>query len=229
MSNRDWLIKARESGLNSIPGTAAEILDDDVRWILTKGKLPTASWIEVVSTAHEVGLRSSSTMMYGHVDTPAHWVAHLKVLARIQDQTGGFTEFVALPFVHQNSPIYLAGVASAGPSLRDNRAVHAMARLLLHGRIDNIQTSWVKLGPDGCRAVLQGGVNDLGGTLMEETISRMAGSQHGSAKTVADLEAIAAAAGRPARQRSTLYGAVSQERIDAGRRGGRLVLPLTVG
>src|SRR5450631_2248724 len=134
LSIRDWLVKARESGLNSIPGTAAEILDDDVRWILTKGKLPTASWIEVVSTAHDVGLPSSSTMMYGHVDTPAHWVAHLKVLARIQDRTGGFTEFVALPFVHQNSPIYLAGVAAAGPSLRDNRAVHAMARLLLHGR-----------------------------------------------------------------------------------------------
>ena len=207
MSIRDWLIKARESGLDSIPGTAAEILDDDVRWILTKGKLPTAKWIEVVSTAHQVGLRSSSTMMYGHVDTPAHWVQHLRVLARIQDETGGFTEFVALPFVHQNSPIYLAGVASAGPSLRDNRAVHAMARIMLHGRIDNIQTSWVKLGVDGCRAVLQGGVNDLGGTLMEETISRMAGSQHGSAKSVADLEAIAASAGRPARQRTTLYGA----------------------
>ena len=229
LSIRDWLVKARESGLDSIPGTAAEILDDDVRWILTKGKLPTASWIEVISTAHDVGLRSSSTMMYGHVDTPAHWVAHLKVLARIQDQTGGFTEFVALPFVHQNSPIYLAGVASAGPSLRDNRAVHAMARLLLHGRIDNIQTSWVKLGPEGCRAVLQGGVNDLGGTLMEETISRMAGSQYGSAKSVAELEAIAAAAGRPARQRTTLYGEVSAERIEAGRRGGRLVLPISVG
>ncbi len=229
LSIRDWLVKARESGLNSIPGTAAEILDDDVRWILTKGKLPTASWIEVVSTAHDVGLPSSSTMMYGHVDTPAHWVAHLQLLARIQDSTGGFTEFVALPFVHQNSPIYLAGVASAGPTLRDNRAVHAMARLLLHGRIDNIQTSWVKLGTDGCRAVLQGGVNDLGGTLMEETISRMAGSQHGSAKTVADLEAIAASAGRPTRQRSTLYGQVSQERVAAGRRGGRLRLPLSTG
>ena len=229
LSIRDWLVKARESGLDSIPGTAAEILDDDVRWILTKGKLPTASWIEVVSTAHEVGLPSSSTMMYGHVDTPAHWVAHLKLLARIQDSTGGFTEFVALPFVHQNSPIYLAGVASAGPTLRDNRAVHAMARLLLHGRIDNIQTSWVKLGTDGCRAVLQGGVNDLGGTLMEETISRMAGSQHGSAKTVADLEAIAASAGRPARQRTTLYGAVSPERVEAGRRGGRLRLPISAG
>jgi len=229
LSVRDWLVKAKEAGLNSIPGTAAEILDDDVRWILTKGKLPASTWVDVVRTAHEVGLRSSSTMMYGHVDTPAHWVAHLRLLARMQAETGGFTEFVALPFVHQNSPIYLAGVASAGPSLRDNRAVHAMARLLLHGRIDNIQTSWVKLGVSGCVAVLQGGVNDLGGTLMEETISRMAGSQHGSAKSVAELESMAAAAGRPARQRTTLYGAVSQERQDAGRRGGRLVLPISVG
>jgi len=229
LSVRDWLIKAKEAGLNSIPGTAAEILDDDVRWILTKGKLPASTWVDVVRTAHEVGLRSSSTMMYGHVDTPAHWVAHLRLLARMQAETGGFTEFVALPFVHQNSPIYLAGVASAGPSLRDNRAVHAMARLLLHGRIDNIQTSWVKLGVSGCVAVLQGGVNDLGGTLMEETISRMAGSQHGSAKSVADLESMAAAAGRPARQRTTLYGEVSDERREAGRRGGRLVLPISVG
>jgi FO synthase len=229
LSVRDWLIKAKESGLNSIPGTAAEILDDDVRWILTKGKLPASTWVDVVRTAHEVGLKSSSTMMYGHVDTPAHWVAHLRLLARMQAETGGFTEFVALPFVHQNSPIYLAGVASAGPSLRDNRAVHAMARLLLHGRIDNIQTSWVKLGVSGCVAVLRGGVNDLGGTLMEETISRMAGSQHGSAKSVADLESMAAAAGRPARQRTTLYGGVSDERREAGRRGGRLVLPISVG
>ena len=229
LSVRDWLIKAKEAGLNSIPGTAAEILDDDVRWILTKGKLPASTWVDVVRTAHEVGLRSSSTMMYGHVDTPAHWVAHLRLLARIQAETGGFTEFVALPFVHQNSPIYLAGVASAGPSLRDNRAVHAMARLLLHGRVDNIQTSWVKLGVSGCVAVLQGGVNDLGGTLMEETISRMAGSQHGSAKSVAELESMAAAAGRPARQRTTLYGEVSDERREAGRRGGRLVLPISVG
>jgi FO synthase len=229
LSVRDWLVKAKEAGLNSIPGTAAEILDDDVRWILTKGKLPASTWVDVVRTAHEVGLRSSSTMMYGHVDTPAHWVAHLRLLARMQEETGGFTEFVALPFVHQNSPIYLAGVASSGPSLRDNRAVHAMARLLLHGRIDNIQTSWVKLGVSGCVAVLQGGVNDLGGTLMEETISRMAGSQHGSAKSVAELESMAAAAGRPARQRTTLYGDVPQERQDAGRRGGRLVLPISVG
>ena len=227
LSVRDWLIKAREAGLDSIPGTAAEILDDDVRWVLTKGKLPTAEWIDVVRTAHDVGLRSSSTMMYGHVDEPHHWVSHLRVLARLQAETGGFTEFVALPFVHQSSPIYLAGVARAGPSRRDNRAVHAMARLLLHGSIDNIQTSWVKLGVEGCVSVLQGGVNDLGGTLMEETISRMAGSSHGSHKSVADLEAIAAAADRPVRQRTTTYGEVPAERREAARSGqGRLVLPV---
>ena len=217
LSIRDWLVRAKESGLGTIPGTAAEILDDEVRWILTKGKLPTATWIEVVTTAHEVGLRSSSTMMYGHVDAPHHWVAHLRLLARIQAQTGGFTEFVGLPFVHQNAPLYLAGAARPGPSMRDNRAVHAMARLLLHGRIDNIQCSWVKLGVEGCQTLLRGGVNDLGGTLMEETISRMAGSQHGSARTIAELEEIAAGIGRPARQRTTTYGEVPAERLAAAR------------
>ena len=216
MSIRDWLSAARDAGLGTIPGTAAEILDDDVRWLLTKGKLPSATWIEVISTAHSLGIRSSSTMMYGHVDRPAHWLGHLRTLARIQDQTGGFTEFVGLPFIHTNSPIYLAGVARPGPTPRENRIVHAMARILLHGRIDNIQCSWVKLGVDGCRQVLAGGVNDLGGTLMEETISRMAGSQHGSAKTVADLnEIVNGVPGRTARQRDTLYGVVSDERLAA--------------
>jgi FO synthase len=208
LSIRDWLLKAKEAGLDTIPGTAAEILDDDVRWILTKGKLPTSAWVEVVTTAHELGIRSSSTMMYGHVDRPDHWVTHLRVLQRIQDETGGFTEFVPLPFVHTSAPIYLAGVARPGPSLRDNVAVHAVARILLHGRIDNIQTSWVKLGVDGTRLMLESGCNDLGGTLMEETISRMAGSQHGSAKTVEELTSIAAGVGRPVRQRTTTYGAV---------------------
>ncbi len=208
LSIRDWLIAAKESGLDTIPGTAAEILDDDVRWVLTKGKLPASAWIEVVTTAHDIGLPSSSTMMYGHVDHPAHWVAHLKLLARLQEQSGGFTEFVALPFVHHNAPIYLAGVARPGPTLRDNRAVHAMARLLLHGRIANIQTSWVKLGVEGTQTMLRGGANDLGGTLMEETISRMAGSEHGSARTVQELEAIATGIGRPARERTTTYGEV---------------------
>jgi len=205
VSVRDWLTSLREAGLDTIPGTAAEILDDDVRWVLTKGKLPAATWVEVVTTAHELGIRSSATMMYGHVDHPRHWLGHFRVLAGVQDRTGGFTEFVALPFVHQNAPIYLAGIARAGATWRENRAVHAMARILLHGRIANIQCSWVKLGDEGTVAMLNGGANDLGGTLMEETISRMAGSAHGSARTVAQLEAIAAAARRPARQRTTTY------------------------
>ncbi|GAA2136105.1 bifunctional FO biosynthesis protein CofGH [Nocardioides koreensis] len=205
LSFEDFLIKAREAGLGSIPGTAAEILDDDVRWILTKGKLPTATWVDIISTAHRVGIPTTSTMMYGHVDNPRHWVSHLRVLSRIQDETGGFTEFVPLPFVHTSAPIYLAGVARPGPTLRDNLAVHALARILLHGRIRNIQTSWVKLGTDGTRAMLDAGANDLGGTLMEETISRMAGSEHGSARTVEELAEIAAGIGRPLRERTTTY------------------------
>ena len=210
LSFEDFLIKARESGLDTIPGTAAEILDDEVRWVLTKGKLPTSTWIEIVSTAHRVGVRSSSTMMYGHVDNPRHWVQHLRVLAGVQDSAleagvEGFTEFVPLPFVHHSAPIYLAGVARPGPTLRDNLAVHAMARIMLHGRIPNIQTSWVKLGTDGTRAMLRAGANDLGGTLMEETISRMAGSEHGSAKTVAELHEIGEGIGRPVVQRTTTY------------------------
>ncbi|TDC57882.1 7,8-didemethyl-8-hydroxy-5-deazariboflavin synthase [Micromonospora sp. KC207] len=205
---KEWLIGLRDAGLDTIPGTAAEILDDEVRWVLTKGKLPAAAWVEVVSTAHELGIRSSSTMMYGHVDHPGQWLAHFRVLAGVQDRTGGFTEFVALPFVHTNAPIYLAGIARPGPTWRENRAVHAMARLLLHGRIDNIQCSWVKLGDAGTAAMLNGGCNDLGGTLMEETISRMAGSGNGSARTEEQLRAIAARAGRPARKRTTAYGHV---------------------
>src|SRR6478735_2771885 len=205
LSIREWLISLREAGLDTIPGTAAEILDDEVRWVLTKGKLPTSMWIEVVSTGHEVGLRSSSTMMYGHVDTPKHWVGHLRVLRDIQDRTGGFTEFVPLPFVHQSSPLYLAGGARPGPTHRDNRAVHALARIMLHGRISHIQTSWVKLGVERTQVMLNCGANDLGGTVMEETISRMAGSENGSSKSVEELAAIAEGIGRPARQRTTTY------------------------
>ncbi|MER0446369.1 bifunctional FO biosynthesis protein CofGH [Streptomyces sp. Edi4] len=213
MSIREWLTEAKAAGLDSIPGTAAEILDDEVRWILTKGKLPTATWIEVIRTAHELGIRSSSTMMYGHVDQPRHWLGHLRTLARVQQETGGFTEFVTLPFIHTNAPVYLAGIARPGPTDRDNRAVTAMARLLLHPHIPNIQTSWVKLGQEGAAQMLRSGANDLGGTLMEETISRMAGSSYGSYRSVKDLEAIARAAGRPARPRTTLYGDVPPERI----------------
>ncbi|MEU8120969.1 bifunctional FO biosynthesis protein CofGH [Spirillospora sp. NPDC049024] len=233
LSIREWLEAAKEAGVDSLPGTAAEILDDDVRWVLTKGKLPTDQWVEVVTTAHEIGIPTTSTMMYGHVDTPAHWVAHIRLLRSIQERTGGFSEFVLLPFVHHNSPIYLAGLARPGPTARENVAVHALARILLHGAIPNIQTSWVKLGDELCTRVLQGGVNDLGGTLMEETISRMAGSENGSFKPISELEAIAARAGRPARQRTTLYGEVPAERLEASRRTdgigqfGRQALTLT--
>jgi FO synthase len=232
---REWLTAAREAGVDSLPGTAAEILDDDVRWVLTKGKLPASAWIDVVTTAHELGIPTTSTMMYGHVDTPAHWVGHLRVIRGIQERTGGFTEFVLLPFVHASSPIYLAGLARPGPTRRENRAVHAVSRILLHGAISNIQCSWVKLGEDACRDVLRGGVNDLGGTLMEETISRMAGSENGSYKTISELAALVAPTGRPLRQRTTGYGAPTAERIAAAQasdgvcvavRGRRTALPL---
>jgi len=205
LSIREFLQQAQAAGLDTIPGTAAEILDDEIRWVLTKGKLPTSAWVEVVTTAHQLGIRSSATMMYGHVDHPRHWLAHMRLIAQIQDETSGFTEFVPLPFVHTNSPVYLAGIARPGPSMRDNRAVHAMARLLLHGRISNIQASWVKLGPHGIRTMLNSGANDLGGTLMEETISRMAGSEYGSAMTVRELSDLAVAAGRVPQQRTTTY------------------------
>ncbi|GAB3407557.1 bifunctional FO biosynthesis protein CofGH [Flindersiella endophytica] len=238
---REWLTRAKEAGVDSLPGTAAEILDDDVRWILTKGKLPTASWIDVVTTAHSLGIPTTSTMMYGHVDSPQHWVAHIKLIADLQRKAlanngrPGFTEFVLLPFVHTSAPIYLAGLARPGPTPRENRAVHALARILLHGLIDNIQCSWVKLGSELCPQVLDGGVNDLGGTLMEETISRMAGAANGSYKTITDLREIAASVGRPLKQRTTGYGTPSDERIAAAEasdgvceavRGPRRALPV---
>ncbi|WP_344093026.1 5-amino-6-(D-ribitylamino)uracil--L-tyrosine 4-hydroxyphenyl transferase CofH, partial [Nocardiopsis composta] len=215
---REWLVRAREAGLDSIPGTAAEILDDDVRWVLTKGKLPAAQWIEVITTAHDLGIPTTSTMMYGHVDAPEHWVAHIRLIRSLQERSlerngrPGFTEFVLLPFVHTGAPIYLAGLARTGPTERENRAVHALARLLLHGAVGNIQCSWVKLAEETCRTLLRGGVNDVGGTLMEETISRMAGSGNGSYKTISDIRALVEPVGRPLRQRTTLYGEVPEER-----------------
>ncbi|GAA3130833.1 hypothetical protein GCM10020001_061100 [Nonomuraea salmonea] len=215
LSIRDWLEAAKEAGVDSLPGTAAEILDDDVRWVLTKGKLPAKEWIEVITTAHRVGIPTTSTMMYGHVDNHLHWVRHIKLIRRLQEETGGFSEFVLLPFVHTSAPIYLAGVARPGPTAQENRAVHALARILLHGAIANIQCSWVKLQDDLCRQVLQGGVNDLGGTLMEETISRMAGSENGSYKTISELRAMVEVSGRPVRQRTTEYGVPSAERLAA--------------
>ncbi|MFC4115467.1 bifunctional FO biosynthesis protein CofGH [Nonomuraea zeae] len=215
LSIRDWLEAAKEAGVDSLPGTAAEILDDDVRWVLTKGKLPAGEWIDVITTAHEVGIPTTSTMMYGHVDNHLHWVKHIKLIRSLQEKTGGFSEFVLLPFVHTSAPIYLAGIARPGPTAQENRAVHALARILLHGAIGNIQCSWVKLRDDLCRQVLQGGVNDLGGTLMEETISRMAGSENGSYKTISELREMVEVTGRPVRQRTTEYGTPSAERLRA--------------
>jgi FO synthase len=221
ISYKEWLQRAKDAGLGTIPGTAAEILDDEIRWILTKGKLPAKAWLEIVREAHLLGINSSATMMYGHVDNESHWYDHILTIRNLQDETGGFTEFVPLPFVHYSSPIYLAGVARPGPTVRENRVVHAMARLLLAGSINNIQCSWVKLGlngPDGVLSLLAGGVNDIGGTLMEETISRMAGSTNGSLRTVAELEEIAQLANRPARQRTTTYGPVPADREAISRR-----------
>jgi FO synthase len=210
ISFEEFLTECRARGLGTMPGTAAEILDDDVRWVLTKGKLPADSWETIVKTAHRLGIRSSSTIMYGHVDAPPHWVAHIKRLARIQGETGGFTEFVPLPFVHQNSPIYLAGKARPGPTLQDNRRMHAVARILLDDIIPNVQVSWVKMGMDYCRTILQGGANDFGGTLMEETISRMAGADHGIRKEPSEFVDAIRSIDRVPAERTTTYGRVER-------------------
>jgi FO synthase len=208
VSYEEFLAEAKARGLGTIPGTAAEILDDEVRWVLTKGKLPADSWEEIVRTAHGLGIRSSSTIMFGHVDAPPHWVAHLRRLARIQADTGGFTEFVPLPFVHQNAPIYLAGKARPGATYEENLRMHAVARILLDGLIPNVQVSWVKLGVDTCRAILQAGANDFGGTLMEETISRMAGAEWGIEMTPDRFDEAILEIGRTPAVRTTTYGRV---------------------
>jgi FO synthase len=210
ISFREFLEECHRRGLGTIPGTAAEILDDEVRWVLTKGKLPADTWEEIVTTAHRLGIRSSSTIMYGHVDAPPHWVAHLRRLARIQDETGGFTEFVPLPFVHQNSPIYLAGKARPGSTHDEDLRMHAVARILLDGRIPNVQVSWVKLGMEASKSMLESGANDLGGTLMEETISRMAGAEWGIRKEPHELEEAIRSIGRIPVQRTTTYERVRE-------------------
>jgi FO synthase len=205
ISFREFLQEAKAHGLGTIPGTAAEILDDEVRWLLTKGKLPADAWEDIVRTAHELGIRSSSTIMFGHVDAPPHWVAHLRRLASIQLDTGGFTEFVPLPFVHRNAPIYLAGKARPGPTFDDTLRMHAVARILLDGVIHNVQVSWVKLGVEACQRVLQSGANDFGGTLMEETISRMAGAEWGIEMTPDMFDDAIRAIGRTPAVRTTTY------------------------
>jgi FO synthase len=209
ISFREFLQEAAAHGLGTIPGTAAEILDDDVRWILTKGKLPADTWEEIVRTAHALGIRSSSTIMFGHVDAPPHWVAHLRRIARIGSDTRGFTEFVPLPFVHRNAPIYLAGRARPGATHDENLRMHAIARILLDGVIHNVQVSWVKLGVETCQRLLRSGANDFGGTLMEETISRMAGAEWGIEMTPQMFDDAIRAIGRVPAVRTTTYDRVT--------------------
>ena len=207
----DYLRQLKAAGLDTLPGTAAEILDDEVRAIICPDKLTTDQWLEVVETAHRVGFRTTATIMFGHVDTPRHWARHLIRIRDLQRRTGGFTEFVPLPFVHMEAPMALRGQARRGPTFREVRLMHAVARLALHPHIRSIQTSWVKLGAEGVKACLQSGANDLGGTLMNESISRAAGTQHGQEMPPAAMEALIRSIDRTPRQRSTGYGAVSDE------------------
>jgi FO synthase len=211
VSFREFLQECLRHGLDTVPGTAAEILDDEVRWILTKGKLPADTWEEIITTAHSLGIRSSSTIMFGHVDAPPHWVFHIRRLARIQEATGGFTEFVPLSFVHQNAPIYLAGKARPGPTPVENRRMHAVARILLDGSIPNIQVSWVKMGVEACQMILNGGANDFGGTLMEETISRMAGAAWGIRMEPSEFERAIREIDRIPVERTTTYERVQRK------------------
>lgn len=203
-----YLRRLKDAGLRSLPGTAAEILDDEVRAILCPDKVTTEEWLEVHRTAHAVGLRSNVTMMFGSVERPEHWVRHLLRTRALQRETGGFTEFVGLPFVHMAAPIYLKRGARRGPTWRETLLVHAVARIAYASDIPHVQASWVKLGRVGAQQLLAAGVDDLGGTLMDENISRAAGASHGQGLTPADLATIAAEAGRPLRQRTTLYGEV---------------------
>jgi FO synthase len=206
---RDYLKRLKDAGLGSLPGTAAEILHDDIRAKICPDKLTTEQWLGVVRAAHEVGLPTTSTIMYGHLERPEHWAHHLLALRRLQGETGGFTEFVPLPLVHMEAPFYRRGQSRKGPSWREAVMMHAVARIVLVGRIDSIQCSWVKLGVDGAAAVLAAGANDLGGVLMNESISRAAGSTHGQELSVDQLFAAASSAGRPLRQRTTLYGEIA--------------------
>jgi FO synthase len=201
----EFLARLKEAGLGTLPGTAAEILDDDVRRHLCPDKITTAEWAYVMVKAHEMGLRSTSTIMFGHIDGPRSWANHLEVLRDIQRRTGGITEFVPLPFVHMGAPIYLRGQSRPGPTWDEVVLIHAVARIAFDGLIDNIQASWVKLGLEGGRRLLDAGCNDMGGTLMDENISRAAGAAHGQLATPEELEETILAAGRTPARRNTVY------------------------
>ncbi len=208
-----YLGRLRDAGLGSLPGTAAEILDDDIRAVICPDKLRTAEWAEVIEAAHHVGLRTTSTIMFGHVEGYDAWARHLLVLRDIQKRTGRITEFVPLPFVHLEAPMYLKGRARRGPTYRESVLMHAVSRLALHPLIPNIQASWAKLGPTGAAAALQSGANDMGGTLMNESISRAAGAAHGQELAPEAMETLIRSIGRQPRQRTTLYGRPPEEQV----------------
>jgi FO synthase len=212
ISLHEYLQELKRAGLGSMPGTAAEILDDDIRRQIAPDKVTTAQWLDVVRAAHEVGLRTTATIMFGHVEGYVHWARHLLRLRALQRETGGFTEFVPLPFVHMEAPLYLRGKSRKGPTLREAILMHAVARLVLHPAITNIQASWTKLGPPWAQRCLGAGANDLGGTLMNESISRAAGASHGQELPPQQLEELIRGAGREPFQRTTLYQAVDAER-----------------
>jgi len=201
----DYLHMLRDNGLDTLPGTAAEILDDDVRFVLSRNKLSTAQWKEVIRTAHQCGIRSTSTLMYGHVETPTHWVNQLLLLREIQQQTGGFTEFVPLGFVHQNTLLFHQGIARPGPTLAEHLKIHALARIMLAGAINNIQVSWVKLNRRLSQLCLHAGANDYGGTLMEENISREAGATAGQYTSAEEFQSLILETGRIPAERNTTY------------------------
>jgi FO synthase len=203
---REYLRDLKTAGLSTLPGTAAEILDDEVRAVICPDKVSTDEWLDAHRTAHEVGLRSNITIMFGTVERPEHVARHLVRTRAVQDETGGFTEFVPLPFVHMATPIFLQGKARRGPTFRETLLVHAVGRIAYRGRIDNVQVSWVKAGISGAQQILQAGANDVGGTLMDENISRAAGASHGQELDDAALAAIVEPLGRPLAQRTTLYG-----------------------
>ena len=210
VSIKDFLGELKEAGLGTLPGTAAEILDDEVRATLCPDKINTAQWFEVMEAAHEVGFNTTATIMYGHIERYEHVARHLLRVRALQEKTGGFTEFVILPFIHMESPLYLKGNARKGPTFREAILIHAISRIVLHPVFKNIQASWTKLGHDGVRACLQAGVNDLGGTLMNETITRAAGASHGQETSPQEMEQIITSIGRTPKQRSTAYGEVSE-------------------
>ncbi len=211
MSLEDYLTELKETGLSSLPGTAAEILDDEIRAIICPDKINTNQWLKVIKAAHNIGLPTTATIMFGHVETPIHWARHLIRIRDLQEETGGITEFVPLPYIHMSTPLKSKGRARPGPTFRETLLIHAVARLVFYTHIDNIQASWVKLGKDGVKACLDAGVNDLGGTLMYESISRSAGSVHGQEFSTEDMCQLITDCKKIPRQRTTDYGAVESE------------------